>query len=73
MHAAQLEGEQMGRFQDGGRTEGARAASVGRYYDFETKRIRWAVCFGGVWYLPQRYGRAAAERLARRIAREVTP
>jgi hypothetical protein len=41
--------------------------SAQMYRDPETGRTRWAVLHGpsGVWYFPKRYGRAAAEKLAR--------
>lgn len=47
----------------------ANCYSVGKYYDAETSRYRWAVwCSQSqVWYFPQRYGRIAAERLAARL------
>ncbi len=44
--------------------------SVGRYFDQDTGRQRWAVvgpC--DVWYFPQRYGRKAAGGLCKRLNR----
>jgi hypothetical protein len=43
--------------------------SVGKYYDTETQRHRWAVwCASSqVWYFPTRYGRKCAEALANRL------
>ena len=42
--------------------------SVGKYYDQDNGRERWAVigpC--NVWYFPARYGKAAASALCKRL------
>lgn len=41
--------------------------SAQQYRDQDTGRTRWAVLHAssGCWYFPARYGKAAAERLAR--------
>lgn len=46
--------------------------STAQYRD-SNGRTRWAVfsAVSHVWYFPRRYGRIAAERLARRMNREV--
>lgn len=43
-------------------------------YRSESGRLRWAVLHGptGVWYFTRRYGRAAAECLAKRMNREAS-
>ena len=48
--------------------------STAQYRD-SNGRARWAVyCAASrVWYFPNRYGRAAAERMAARLNREVQP
>ncbi len=44
-----------------------------QYQDTDTGRCRWAVMHAKtrVWYFPSRYGRTAAERLARKFNRQI--
>jgi len=42
---------------------------IGKYYDQDTQRERWAVFAKAsrTWVLPERYGKKAAEKLAKHL------
>jgi len=50
-----------------------RLFEIGKYYDQDTGKTRWAVCSKSTntWYFANRYGKKAAERLARRLNKEI--